>query len=220
MNQEAEKLYKKLSDELELLKDNNSEFIYFSKGQRRILVDKSERKLYKPAIRVKNKYVELTVKSMKDGKKKHYSFGRYILFITDSPLNVDHINRNPLDNRRCNLRIKTQSINMLNRMRFRLKYKYKGVIPKPKSYRIEVHSNCKTYSLYLPKTYSEDECAVIYDCIALKLNGNYHETNLKKENYSLRSIESIYSEFESRININDRTNRKYKTKLKTQQICV
>lgn len=45
---------------------------------------------------------------------KHNLLHRYLTNCPKS-LHVDHINRNPLDNRRCNLRVVSRSINQLNR---------------------------------------------------------------------------------------------------------
>ena len=51
-----------------------------------------------------------------DGKKKIIYLHRLILQLTDEDISVvDHNNRNPLDNRKCNLRITTQQNNCINK---------------------------------------------------------------------------------------------------------
>jgi hypothetical protein len=55
-----------------------------------------------------------------DGYAFNYTFGRMHHLIVGkpkAPLQIDHINRNPLDNRKVNLRIVSRSINQINRNR-------------------------------------------------------------------------------------------------------
>lgn len=54
--------------------------------------------------------VECSVDGMHRDIRMHRVVAGY-----DGPLDIDHINRNPLDNRRANLRIVTRSANQLNR---------------------------------------------------------------------------------------------------------
>jgi hypothetical protein len=58
------------------------------------------------------------------GEKTNISLHRHLLGLSrhDSKL-VDHINRNPLDNRKANLRVTTSSVNNLNRETKNLKHK-------------------------------------------------------------------------------------------------
>lgn len=58
-------------------------------------------------------YAIATVRKAK-GVKKTYGMHRLVMRDEDNPLHVDHITRNPLDNRRENLRFVTHSANCLN----------------------------------------------------------------------------------------------------------
>lgn len=76
-------------------------------------------------------YAQTTIRA-KD-LKKNYKMHRYILNLIDTKLDIDHINGNTLDNRRCNLRICTRSQNNMNAIKRNHKNscapisKYKGV---------------------------------------------------------------------------------------------
>lgn len=62
-------------------------------------------------------------------RKRGLLLHRYILGLNDPAIIVDHINRNPLDNRKSNLRIANKSTNGMNRGRQinNLTSEYKGV---------------------------------------------------------------------------------------------
>lgn len=49
-------------------------------------------------------------------KRVYFTLHRYILGVTDPEVLVDHINGNPLDNRRCNLRLTDHTGNAQNRV--------------------------------------------------------------------------------------------------------
>ena len=88
---------------------------------------------------------------------------------------VDHINRNGLDNRRCNLRFVTKSENSMNSEPY-YNRKYKGVYLDKKK-----KDNCKKYWAYIwkdNKRYglkyhkTEEEAALAYNKKAIELYGN------------------------------------------------
>lgn len=201
MKEDAENLYNKL----------NSEFRYIKRGSRRILVDKLEPKLPCVKFRIRKKYIELYTQKQINKKIISQSLGRYIMGLIDKSMVIDHINQNPLDNRRCNLRITTQAINVLNKTRYNFTNKYKGVFPKRTNYMVEIHSNYKSYRLYIPISENEDEVAKIYDCLALKFNGSNHLTNFESSLYSDEIIEFIFNKYLPMLKIKDREYQKLKT---------
>jgi hypothetical protein len=103
--------------------------------------------------------------------------------ITNAPIGmeVDHINGNPLDNRKCNLRICTGAQNRYNRPAYGGKKKnksgYKGVWrPKnSKKYVAEIRYNLKKYHLGSFNTPEEAACA--YNKKALEFFGEYARLN-------------------------------------------
>lgn len=91
---------------------------------------------------------------------------------------VDHINGNTLDNRKCNLRMVTHAQNGRNRRKCKGKSKYKGVywnkdINKWMSY---ITFNYK--HIYLGLFIDEDEAGRAYDEAAKKYFGEYAGLNL------------------------------------------
>ena len=86
---------------------------------------------------------------------------------------IDHINRNPLDNRRCNLRICTQSENNANRRPEGGISKYKGVYWSKvnKKWRAMIQKDNKKYHIGLYKT--EEEASQAYNLKAKELFGDF-----------------------------------------------
>ena len=84
-----------------------------------------------------------------DGGKTKVRLHRYII---DCPKNmvVDHINNNPLDNRKCNLRQTTHSDNL----RYK-KSKYRGVRPRGNKFQVQFMYKGKRHYLGVFDTYEE-----------------------------------------------------------------
>lgn len=75
-----------------------------------------------PLYHSKNNYLKLRINN------KWYMLGRFILKCKGSQ-DIDHINLNPLDNRRCNLRVLSISSNHVSRRtKTKGSSKYKGVV--------------------------------------------------------------------------------------------
>lgn len=111
---------------------------------------------------------------------------------------VDHINHDPLDNRRCNIRLGTQSANMMNRrktIREGFTSKYRGVAHRGgKNKKIEndrgyVYTASKPWVAYYGKNYlgitkTEKEAANLYDLAALRDRGPGAQLNFPVEGLS------------------------------------
>ena len=94
---------------------------------------------------------------------------------------VDHINRDSLDNRRCNLRLCTRSQNMANMSSYRknCSSKYKGV-SWDKIHRKWVAYICRGKQRRLGFFISEIDAAKAYDEAAIKLFGEYANKNFSR----------------------------------------
>ena len=90
-------------------------------------------------------------------------------------MDVDHINHNRLDNRKCNLRVCTHQQNMQNRAKGGGMSKYKGVVfdkrPLNKPWISQITTNHKHHKLGYFKT--ELEAAKQYNCAARILFGQF-----------------------------------------------
>ncbi len=100
---------------------------------------------------------------------------------------IDHINRNPLDNRKANLRFVTHQQNTWNRKKQKSTSKYTGVFPSG-------YSNRPWYasiligdkSEWLGSYRTEEEAAYVYDTVAKACRGKYAYLNgvTRPDNFS------------------------------------
>jgi len=103
---------------------------------------------------------------------------RFILNVTDSNINIDHINRDTFDNRKCNLRPCTRDQNMMNSgPRLGSSSKYKGVcfVNPRKLWKATIGMNGKSY--FLGEFTCETEAAICYDKKAKELFGEFAYLN-------------------------------------------
>jgi len=108
--------------------------------------------------------------------KKGYRMHRILM---DDPVGmcVDHINRNTMDNRKCNLRVCSKAENSRNcKLRKDGKSKYRGVsLYRDKKWRVQIKYNGKVIHIgYFDK---ESDAAKAYDKEAIELHGEFCSTN-------------------------------------------
>ena len=99
---------------------------------------------------------------------------------------VDHINNNPLDNRKCNLRICSQQQNSMNKQKQKSNTtsKYKGVYwhKQKNKWHASVRINGKNKHIGL---YNDElDASIAYDKAALLYHGIYAKLNFPIENYT------------------------------------
>ncbi len=117
--------------------------------------------------------------------KKNYKMTRFLLhrFILNAAKGqrVDHINGNPLDNRKSNLRFCNQSQNNMNaRLRKTSKSGFKGVSweNRSKKWRAVI---CLSGNIELGRFESKIEAAKVYNAKALELFGEFARFNVIPE---------------------------------------
>lgn len=113
------------------------------------------------------------------GKRQQTSMFLHRLIMRPAKhLEIDHINHNPLDCRRANMRICTKAENMHNQLiRKGMSSQYKGVCwyrPSAK-WKAQIKHNGKL--IYLGYFTNELEAAQVYDAAARELFGEFAKTN-------------------------------------------
>ena len=121
-------------------------------------------------------------RNKKNGQCKDVPMHRFIIEVPEGFV-ADHINRNPLDNTRANLRIATKSQNQANKppKASKAKTKFKGVHFDDNrvlsKWLALIKMNNKT--IYIGSYTSEIEAALAYDKKALELYGEFAWLNSK-----------------------------------------
>lgn len=142
-----------------------------------------------------NKPYAITRKTI-NGKRKQFYLHRVIMDMLDDPtMKVDHINNNPLDNRRKNLRVVTQYQNMKNRSSKKtsackhLGVSYCNSKRGSKKYRVNIKDeNIKKGNIHLGYYYDEESAGYAYNIAAEIIHGEF--ANLNKIN--LNDINNIH----------------------------
>jgi hypothetical protein len=99
------------------------------------------------------------------------------LMNTPKSMDTDHIDRNKLNNRRCNLRICTRSQNLGNRPSYVGSSIFKGVSwnSQAKKWKVYIMKNKKSF--YLGRFSDELEAAKVYNKAAVELYGEFAHLN-------------------------------------------
>ena len=121
------------------------------------------------------------VESWDINKSKHILIHRLLLNFPKS-LHIDHKNRNPLDNCRCNIRIASSRQNNANCLPRNRKSRYKGVRPtldsKLNPYQARIGQD------HLGRFSTEIAAARAYDIAALERYGDFAQTNFPRSDYN------------------------------------
>ncbi len=127
-------------------------------------------------------YYSAVANTCVDGKRGSLRMSRLIMGLNkDDRLEVDHINGNPLDNRRINLRLATHAENCRNRGASKnSSSKYKGVSwdKSVNKWIVQICINGK--NINIGRSRNETFAASMYDEKARELHGEFAQTNFSE----------------------------------------
>lgn len=109
----------------------------------------------------------------RDGIRMH----RILLYVTDSTIQVDHINGDGLDNRKANLRLCTNSQNCMNRKSGTGVSRFKGVSFHKATGKWQAQIKLNQKNKYIGLFASEITAAIAYDKQAIILFGEFASPN-------------------------------------------
>ena len=180
--------YKRCGHILNRTKFDSNEIVIYDDYAEIVLYDRDNMEIARALIDLED------VDKVKD-YKWHLDSGGYIVnskvgklhrFLMNPKDNeiVDHINGNPLDNRKCNLRVCSQNQNMMNQQkRKNTSSKFKGCSWAKNKSKWCVHIQINKKIKHIGYYNSEEEGAISYDKAAIKYYGIYAKTNFPIENY-------------------------------------
>jgi hypothetical protein len=138
------------------------------------LVDKADFETLNRFVWTTDKTGRYVSRSDTSSKKRSMTYMHRILLNAKKGQEVDHVNRNKLDNRRVNLRFCTRAQNQGNVPKFNragLTSKFKGVVLRQGRYHARAKENYKC--LYLGSFDSERDAALAYNQWASKRFGDF-----------------------------------------------
>lgn len=112
-------------------------------------------------------------------RKKNVRMHRFILGVTDMSIQVDHIDRNGLNNQRGNLRIATNQQNSINQAGCDKTSKYKGVYLNKGKHKYSAQIKVNYKSIHIGHFDSEIDAAKAYDRKAKEIFGEFAYLNFK-----------------------------------------
>lgn len=116
------------------------------------------------------------MRKTKEGKTQYLH--RFIMNAKENE-NIDHINHNPLDNKKANLRICTHAQNMRNQKKRRGSSNFKGVHWNKNAKKWMAQITCNYKKHYLGYFEKEENAAKVYDRVAKELFGEFALTNFE-----------------------------------------
>lgn len=152
--------------------------IPLTRGQSALVDDEDFEELLKYSWQA-NKFFRVSRRTPgKRCDKRHYiSMHRYIMGVSDPKVQIDHIDGNPLNNQRNNLRIATNSQNQQNRRKhLKCSSKYKGVSLDKRRGKWSSYIRIDKLK-FLGYFHSEIEAAKAYNEAAKKYFGEFAKLN-------------------------------------------